>query len=87
MKKLLVSAALSAVIGAGSLLAFTAPASAAVVCNRTGDCWHTNSRYSYRPAWGLTVHPNNWRWGARDHYRWREHNGRGYWRGGVWIGF
>lgn len=89
MKKLLVTAALSAVIGAGSLVAFTAPASAAIVCNRSGDCWHTTGRYRYRPAWGLTVHPDNWTWRSRDarRYRWREHEGRGYWRGGIWIGF
>ena len=89
MKKFFVTAALSAVIGAGSLVALSAPASAAIVCNRVGDCWHTTARYRYRPAWGLTVHPDNWRWRARDarHHRRREHTGRGYWRGGVWIGF
>jgi hypothetical protein len=87
MTKLLVTAALSAVIGAGSLVAFTAPASAAIVCNRDGDCWHTTERYRYRPAWGLTVHPDNWTWRDSRRYRWREHDGRGYWRGGVWIGF
>jgi hypothetical protein len=87
MKKLLVTAALSAMIGAGALVAFTAPASAAIVCNHDGDCWHTTTSYRYHPDWGITVHPNAWRWGVRDHYRWREHTGRGYWRGGVWITF
>ncbi len=56
-------------------------------CNRYGDCWHTTGRYDYRPAFGVTVHDDNWRWGHRDRYRWREHAGRGYWRSGVWVTF
>jgi hypothetical protein len=26
---------------------------------------------------------HSWRWGARNHYTWREHEG-GYWRGNTW---
>ncbi len=90
MKTFLVSAALSAVIAAGSLVAFTAPASASVVCNRTGDCWHTTEKYKYRPSFGLTVHPDNWYFhrGRRPLSLERDyHEGRGYWRNGVWITF
>ncbi|HWC62340.1 MAG TPA: hypothetical protein VG501_01880, partial [Rhizomicrobium sp.] len=58
-----------------------------VVCNRSGDCWHTRERYSYRPSFGLTIHEDNWRWGPRDRFRWREHRGRGYWRNGIWLSF
>ena len=62
-------------------------ASAAVVCNANGACWHVKRAYSYPPTAGIVVHPNGWRWGVRDHYRWREHVGRGYWRNGVWVTF
>ena len=76
----------AAVLGL-SAVAMTAPvASAAVVCN-ADSCWHTHHSYSYRPEFGVTVHPNNWRWGANDHYSWHEHSGRGYWRNGAWITF
>jgi hypothetical protein len=87
IRKLLIQTALGAVIGAGALAAFSAPASAYVVCNREGDCWHTRDRYNYNPSFGLTIHDDNWRWGDRDRYRWREHDGRGYWRNGAWIRF
>jgi len=69
-------------------LAVTATsASAAIVCNRDGECWHVRNHYNYRPEFGLVVHEDNWRWTAADHYRWREHRGRGYWRNGIWIRF
>lgn len=84
--RFLIQAALAALVGAGALAATTTGAAAAVACNRT-ECWHTTARYDYRPAWGLTVHDDNWRWGVNDHYRWREHKGRGYWRNGIWITF
>jgi hypothetical protein len=31
------------------------------------------------------VHPDDWRWGANEKYTWREHEGRGYWRGDKWM--
>ena len=31
-----------------------------------GDCWHTTDRYDYRPAFGIRVHDDNWKWRARD---------------------
>jgi hypothetical protein len=70
-------------------LMMASSASAAIVCNRDGDCWHVKGRYAYRPEFGLVVHPNNWRWGVHDRFRWREpvREERGYWRGGVWIHF
>lgn len=85
---------LTALVGVGAVAATTAvttsSASAAVVCNREGDCWRTKSRYDYRPGWGLRVYDDNWRWRHRDRdrYRWRDaHPGRGYWRSGVWVTF
>jgi hypothetical protein len=78
---------LGAVVSAGALAAASAPASAYVACNRFGDCWHTGYR-DFRPGFGIRIHDNSWRWRHRDHYRWREHDGRGYWgRNGVWITF
>jgi len=78
--------ALGAVAGAAALAAMAAPASAYVACNGRGDCWHTSERYTYHPGWGIRIHDDNWRWHGR-HYRWREHEGRGYWRNGIWITF
>jgi hypothetical protein len=83
MRKLLLGAA----IGVSALAATVGSASAYVACNRAGDCWHTQDRYTYRPAFGVTVHDEGWRWRDHDRYRWREHNGRGYWRNGVWLTF
>ena len=77
-------------LAAAAGLALTASsASAYVACNADGDCWHVHHHgyYNYQPAWGITVHPDNWRWGANDHYRWHDHAGRGYWRNGAWIRF
>jgi hypothetical protein len=79
--------AAAAALSAGLLGVSTAGASASIVCNRDGDCWHVRDHYDYRPEFGLTVYPDTWRWGERDHYRWREHHGRGYWRSGVWVTF
>ena len=83
--KYLVSAAL-AVAG---ILAVTGTASAAIVCNGEGDCWRTKEKYDYRPEWGLHVYSDDWKWADADQnkYRWRDHEGRGYWNKGVWIGF
>ncbi len=86
MKKFATAAAALA-IGVVSLAASTTVASAAVVCNRDGECWHVKNRYAYKPEFGIVVHPNGWRWGVNERYRWREHAGRGYWRNGVWIRF
>ena len=78
----------TAVLGAACALALTATtASADIVCNREGDCWHVKVKHPYRGEWGLVIHPDNWKWTAREKYRWREHEGRGYWSKGIWIEF
>lgn len=86
MKKT-VKLAVAALIGAASIAITTTSASAWIVCNREGECWHTHHRYMYRSEFGIVVHPDGWVWGPGEHYVWREHPGRGYWRGGVWINF
>lgn len=83
LSKIAAAAALAA-----SALALTATtASAEIVCNGEGECWHVHRHYEYRPEFGITVHPNDWRWGDGDHYRWHEHHGRGYWHNGIWVTF
>ena len=81
---------LGAAAGVGALVALAAPASAYIACNRWGDCWHTESRYT-RPGITFEYHPDDWyfhrSWTGRRHH-WRDyHDGRGYWRNGVWITF
>ena len=79
--------AAAALMGLSVLAASATTASAAIACNGAGACWHVHGAYTYAPSYGVVVHPNNWRWGPTDHYAWREHSGRGYWRGGVWVRF
>ena len=55
--KYLVSAALGALGG----FALTATgASAAIVCNEDGDCWHVKQKYEYRPEFGVQVYNDDW---------------------------
>jgi hypothetical protein len=83
--KSLVKLAAGIVLGAGMLAATSA--SAAIVCNAEGACWHVRHPYAYPMGVGVVVHPNGWVWGPGEHYTWREHVGRGYWRNGIWIRF
>ena len=81
---------LGAAIAAGTLAVSIGSASAYVVCNRDGDCWHTESRYR-APGVRFDWHNDDWyfhqRWDDRRHWREERHEGRGYWRNGVWITF
>lgn len=75
-------------LACAAALALTATgASAEIVCNDDGDCWHVK-RHDYKPELKLHIHPDSWKWGEHEHakYRFREHEGHGYWRSGVWIG-
>lgn len=76
---------MAVLLGTGALAFTTISASAAIVCNEDGDCWHVKEKYDHPPKVKLTIHEDNWKWGDADHYRWREHDGRGYWQGGVWL--
>jgi hypothetical protein len=69
----------------GAALSFSAMnASAAIAC--VGPvCWHSHEAYEYPSTAGVVVHPDDWRWGPHEHYAWREHEGRGYWKGGRWT--
>lgn len=69
-----------------SAFAFTSAASAAVVCNADGDCWRVKQKHEYPAGVNLNIYGDDWEPG--EGYRWREPGeGRGYYRGGVWIGF
>ena len=73
---------------AGAALAVTASsASAWIVCNAEGECWHAHHRWGYHNEWGIVIHPDGWAWGPNDHYVWHEHDGRGYWHNHIWIAF
>jgi len=98
--KTLTKATIAALLGIGSLALMAGSASAAVVCNSDGDCWHTHDAYAYPSNVGVVVHDDSWRWDAdhanaqrdADHaaavrYRWREHEGRGYWQNNTWVTF
>ena len=79
--------AFAAVLGVSAVTLISARASAAVVCNEDGDCWHTQTEYQYQPEFGLTVHPQDWKWKENEKHAWREHDGKGYWKGGSWMPF
>lgn len=79
--------AAAALLGTGLLAISASSASAMIACNREGECWHVHKRYMYAPEVGVVIHPDGWRWGPRERFVWREHPGRGYWRGGVWVSF
>jgi hypothetical protein len=80
IRRTLFSAAASAAVLALSSLS----ASAAIVCSGN-TCWHAKERYAYPPEARTTIHPDDWRWGPNERYTWREHEGRGYWRGDNWV--
>jgi hypothetical protein len=73
-----------AAAAAGLLALSTVSASAAIVC-RGNVCWHTHERYTYPPDAGIVVHEDNWRWGPRERFTFREHEGRGFWKGDRWT--
>lgn len=81
---------LGSAIVALSVLAISSGASAAVVCNADGDCWKVKEEHKYPPEASVQIYADDWTWpeAEADRYRWREPGeGRGYYRGGVWIGF
>ena len=86
---------LGAAVATAALAATAGSASAYIVCNTEGDCWHSETRYT-RPGITFQYYPDDWyfhrRWtGDRsDRYRyrpWRDDVARGYWRNGVWVTF
>jgi hypothetical protein len=70
--------------GAAALAISAVSASAAIVCSGN-VCWHTHETYDYPADARVIIHPDDWRWGSSERYVWREHPGRGYWRGDRWM--
>ena len=89
LKTAVSAAAVTMFIATGALVATTGAASARMVCNSSGDCWHTEGNYHY-PGTGYTNHNDDWyfhqQWNDQRHYR-DYHEGRGYYKSGLWIGF
>jgi hypothetical protein len=88
VKKFVLMSVAAAGLGASALALSATGASAYIACNDAGDCWHTDTRYS-PPGVTFAYHPDDWyfhrHWGD-DRYHWRDyHEGRGYYRGGVWV--
>ena len=75
---------LGAAAGAAILASSAVTASAAIVCNGN-VCRHTHERYTYPPSAGVAIHEDDWRSGPGITFR--EHEGRGYWRGETWTDF
>jgi hypothetical protein len=84
----------------GTMGVLIRPAAAVIVCDKDGDdCWHVDHRYDHPPP-GITFeyHPDQWYfdrdwndhdWDHDHHNHWHRerHDGRGYWRNGLWITF
>ena len=91
-RNLLINVTIGALMSIGALAASAGSASAYVVCNHDGDCWHVDTRYRY-PGTGYVYHPDDWYFhrdwdnDKDDHWRSQYHKERGYWRGGVWVTF
>ena len=89
-KRWLVSGAATAFLGICGLAATATGASAYVACNHDGgDCWHTEHR-DRAPGVRFDYHPDDWyfhrHWDSDNEHHWRDyHEGRGYYKGGVWI--
>ena len=89
LKNALSATAIAALMSAGALVTTTAPAAARVICNAEQDCWHTDGAAPRVPGVQFNQHPDDWyfhqSWEGSDrHYR-DYHDGRGYYRSGVWI--
>lgn len=89
LKTAVSAGAITLLMVSSALVATTEPVSARMICNDSGDCWHTESNYKY-PGRGYSRHNDDWyfhqTWNDKRHYR-EPHHDRGYYKSGVWIGF
>ena len=70
--------------GVGMLAVSSLSAMAGIACSGN-VCWHTTDRYEYPGAAGVVIHEDAWTPGPGITFR--EHTGRGYWRGESWVDF
>jgi hypothetical protein len=75
---------LAAAAGAAVLTVSAVNASAAIACSGL-VCWHVQSTYEYPSESRVVVHEDAWKWGPSEKYSFREHEGRGYWKGDSWT--
>ncbi|HEY1710027.1 MAG TPA: hypothetical protein VGG10_17280 [Rhizomicrobium sp.] len=67
----------AALLGGAALILSASSASAYVVCNDRGDCWHAAEKYA--DPIHVTYYDDNWDWKAHN-YRWHEVDAEpGYW--------
>jgi hypothetical protein len=88
LKKAVSACTVTLLMGTAVLVATAGTASARMVCNSMGECWHTDEHPRYPAELGIQVHPDDWyfhqTWNGDRHYR-DFHEGRGYYRNGLWI--
>jgi hypothetical protein len=75
-------ALIGAIVGAGALAFSAVGASAEIVCSGN-TCWHVKEKYEYPPTAGVVIHEDTW--GPGPGITFREHEGRGFWKGDVWT--
>ena len=88
LNKAILFSGVAVLVSVTGLVASSTTASAYIACNRDGDCWHTDRRVT-APGVTFSWHPDDWyfhqTWTGSDRH-WRDyHEGRGYYKGGVWI--
>jgi hypothetical protein len=92
LKKRLGTGVLAIALGTGVLIVGTASASADVACNRYGECWHVQDRYTNYPhGLGVRFYGDDWRETHRHdhHYHWQKDrdDDHGYYSHGRWHAF
>jgi hypothetical protein len=92
LKKILATGAIAALAGAGTVVASTSPASAYVVCNRWGNCWHVHRHYYYPAYYGNPYYNSPYYYGSSygydPYYYGPSYYGPSYgYYGGPTIGF
>ena len=92
LKNVLKTSALAAVLAAGATIAMSSAASAEIVCNRYGDCWHVSQRYTaYPTTLGIQFYNDDWRASheSDNQYHWRDDpkDDHGYYENGEWHVF
>jgi hypothetical protein len=90
IRNMLVASTAATLLGVAALAVSATAASAYVACNRDGgDCWHADKKVN-APGAKFDYHPDDWyfhqHWDAdKDHHFRDYHEGRGYYKGGIWI--
>ena len=78
--------ALASAMAVAAAVALAAPASAYTVCNRAGDCWHTDSRVRFKGV-SLSYHADKWwdKMKSNAKYHWHETDNDHDWHKGYWL--